>query len=253
MASVTQMIKKTKQPRGGFVNPKMFAKELQFCEEKLYDQKLENVHPILVGLAVDYLTRFKIGTSLNNSFQISLLGATLIEKNLEAEEILNKINISLDDKSIINSLKLVSYDVIVRAGSIYYKGPESVLPNKETIENVRIMVKRSLIFFKKYGPVVSDGFTFEGGYTSKIEAGDGDFLTKDTLWDFKVSKNEITKDHTLQLLIYYLMGIKSVHNEFKYIEKLGIWNPRLSLVYLLDINLINDETIDFIKKEIIGY
>lgn len=52
------------------------------------------------------------------------------------------------------------------------------------------MVKRSLIFLEIYGPKIKDGLTFEGGYTKVVSAGDCDFLTRDTLRDFKVSKNK---------------------------------------------------------------
>lgn len=48
------------------------------------------------------------------------------------------------------------------------------------------------------------GFTFKGGYSPIVTAGDGDYLTKDTLWDFKVSKKELNSKHTLQLLMYYI-------------------------------------------------
>ena len=58
---------------------------------------------------------------------------------------------------------------------------------------------------KMYGPVVKDGFTFDGGYTDIVTAGDGDFLTFDTLWDFKVSIKPPTNANTLQLLMYYIM------------------------------------------------
>ena len=36
------------------------------------------------------------------------------------------------------------------------------------------------------------GFTFDGAYTNVIGSGDGDYLTKDTLWELKVSKNELS-------------------------------------------------------------
>ena len=50
-------------------------------------------------------------------------------------------------------------------------------------------------------------FTFEPtGYTKIVNAGDGDFLTKDTLWDFKVSKSKIDRKQTLQILMYWIMG-----------------------------------------------
>ena len=50
-------------------------------------------------------------------------------------------------------------------------------------------------------------FTFEGGYTNIVSSGDGDYLTEDTLWDFKVSKEEPKSKYTLQLLMYYIMGV----------------------------------------------
>ena len=78
----------------------------------------------------------------------------------------------------------------------------------------------------KNGSIIKDGFTFEpakpddkayekmiktgkgsyGGYTYTVESGDGDFLTADTLWDFKVSKSKPTNKHTLQLLMYLLLN-----------------------------------------------
>ena len=79
--------------------------------------------------------------------------------------------------------------------------------------------------------MTSDGFTFEDAYTEKIDSGDGDFLTKDTMWDFKVSINEPTTKHTLQLLIYFLMGKQTGKRKFKALEKIGIFNPRLNHVY----------------------
>lgn len=42
------------------------------------------------------------------------------------------------------------------------------------------MVERSLKFVEEYGPIILEGFTFEGGYTDIVQAGDGDFITEDT-------------------------------------------------------------------------
>ena len=56
------------------------------------------------------------------------------------------------------------------------------------------MVQRSLHFLECYGLKVLDGFTLEGGYTNTVSACDGDFITADTLWDFKVSKEKLDKD-----------------------------------------------------------
>ena len=84
---------------------------------------------------------------------------------------------------------------------------EEINPDISTVSNIRTMVDRSTVFFKQYGPVIKDGFSFEGGYTKLVSTGDGDFLTKDTLWDFKVFNKASTNVHTLQLLMYYIMGV----------------------------------------------
>ncbi len=115
------------------------------------------------------------------------------------------------------------------------------------------MVKRSILFFNKYGPIIKGGFTFDGGYTDIINSGDGDFLTSDTLWDFKVSKNNLTSVQTLQILIYYIMGIHSMHDEFRSIQKLGIFNPRINCTYLKVITDIPTEIIAEVSTKVIGY
>ena len=86
-----------------------------------------------------------------------------------------------------------------------------------------------------------------------IASGDGDFITHDTLWDFKVSKNPPTSKHTLQILIYWRMGLHSVHPEYKAIKYLGIYNPRLNMVYRVDVDSITEETIRSVDKDVIGY
>ena len=56
--------------------------------------------------------------------------------------------------------KLVGYDVCFRAGVIGYKPVEEIKPDSDTIENIVIMVKRSLAFWKEYGPYYKRWFYF---------------------------------------------------------------------------------------------
>nr|WP_240519857.1 hypothetical protein [Bacillus thuringiensis] len=72
MVSVTQRISKIKQPRGGYVKPKDFDVIELNDGIVLYEE--ENIHSALTGLAVDYLTRFTMETSLEKAFRISLIG-----------------------------------------------------------------------------------------------------------------------------------------------------------------------------------
>lgn len=249
--SVTQRIKQVKQPRGGYINPKiMEAIQCGDGIEALHSE--ENIRANLIGLAVDYLTRFMSGTPLEEAFKISFMGALIIGEQKKAEELMNDVK-GLDDASIINAMKLVGFDVCFRAGFMGYRPVDEIQPDAMTIDNVRVMVKRSLEFLDYYGPKVLDRFTFEGGYTEIISSGDGDFTTSDTLWDFKVSKDKPKKEYTLQLLMYWSMGLHSIHPEFKNIKFLGIYNPRLNCVYRLNVIQISSEVIAEVSAKVIGY
>ncbi|MCM3364790.1 hypothetical protein [Niallia sp. MER TA 168] len=250
MVSVTKRISTIKQPRGGYIKPK------DFIVTDLLDigmlNEMENIHSSLVGMAVDYLTRFLNGELIEEAFRISRMGADKAQETKLANKLLMNIK-GLDDTSIESACKMVGFDVVFRSGVELYKPVELIKPDKETISNIRTMVNRGLNFFKLYGPIVKNGFHFEGGYTSTINTGDGDFLTENTLWDLKVSKSAPTNKHTLQLLIYYLMGVRSIHSEFKQIENLGIFNPRLNKVYLLPISKIPNDIINEVQEVVIGY
>jgi hypothetical protein len=250
VVSVTKRITQVQQPRGGYIK----LKELVVTDLPDTDtlSGSENIHSSLVGMVVDYLTRYLNGAPIGEAFRISLLGASKVNKLELANELLFDIK-STDNSSIVSACKMVGFDVAFRAGVVGYRPVELINPDKETISNIRIMVNRGLNFFKLYGPIVKDGFNFEGGYTSTVDTGDGDFLTENTLWDFKVTKSAPTNKHTLQLLMYYLMGVRSIHPEFKQIENLGVFNPRLNKVYLLPINTISDEVINEVNATVIGY
>ena len=85
----------------------------------------ENIHASLIGLAVDYLTRFMMGTSVEEAFKISLQGALCLDLFLNnasgkkglalgnAKKLLKGIK-GLDNESVSNACKLVGYDVCFR-------------------------------------------------------------------------------------------------------------------------------------------
>ena len=101
--------------------------------------------------------------------------------------------------------------------------------------------------------MISTGEGTYGGYTPKVSTGDGDFLTETTMWDFKVTKKSIKTQHTLQLLMYYIMGMHSKQDVFKSITSIGFYNPRLDQVHLLDLTDIDESIIKEIEREVIGY
>lgn len=231
MPSVTQRLKQIKQPRGGYINPKKMLTVTELKATKPpYDVSAENVSSGLIGIAVDYLTRVMSGTSVKDAFVVSLAGARTVE------------------------LAGAGYDSVYRAGLRAYRPVEYIEPNAETIENVRTMVNTSLEFFKQYGPVTHDGMTFRGGYTDIVDSGDADFMTADTLWDFKCSVKPPTSMHTLQVAMYWLLGMHSDDAaEYRKVTRLGFFNPRLVNVYTVDIADVPAATLHEIEAQVLGY
>lgn len=255
MYTVSRRAQSYKQPRGGFIKPSSF--EVIKLEDTISLNEEENISPSIVGTVVDYMTRFMEGTPITEAFRISLKGATLIKSLDVAENLLKRIK-DIDDESIIAACKIVGFDTVLRAGPMTYKPIEQINPDKDTIFNIVTMIKRSQKFFEEYGPVLEDGITFFGGYTPTVISGDGDFMTKDTLWDFKVTKNPIKSSHTLQLLMYYLMGCRAIYlnAEFDFknqIKKLGIYNPRKNEIYIKHISEIDKDIIKEVETNVIGY
>lgn len=264
MFSVTQQIKNIKQPKGGFIKPSDFVSTFLEDDEILL---AENLQPSIVGTAVDYLTRLMLGSPVEKAFEFSIKGyknaSKYIPDAISTGEFFVKNIEGLDNRSIMAACLLVQFDV-------WYRNPYEAMqygfsqkePDLDTIENIRIMVNRSLSFFEKYGPVTADGFTFEpapgcknkyGGYSSVVSVGDGDFLTADTLWDFKVSKKKPTSLQTLQAATYWVMGQHSGQEKFKNITKIGIYNPRLNTVYQLEVSKIAPEVIKEIEDYVLCY
>ncbi|KAA6204631.1 MAG: hypothetical protein DU429_09060 [Candidatus Tokpelaia sp.] len=265
MVKVTARIKEIQQPRGGYLPPKSFL--VKQLENKSALAATENIHPSLIGLAVDYMTRAISSGNIENAFSISLRGAALIGEMAHARSLLKKLEpfIAATGKTpnlwhdaVTAACQLSGYDVCFRAGSALYTKPvQDIAPDKDTINNVKLMVERSMSFFAQYGPVVQDGviFSFEA-FSSVVTSGDGDFATADTLWDFKVSKAEPTKDHTLQLLMYWIMGQRCNGAKFAYFKnltRLGVFNPRLNKVYTLDISDISPQIIQEVENDVLCY
>ena len=247
--SVTRRTKSIKQPPGGYLHPKKLI-SIQLDDGKKLGP--ENIHPSTIGLAVDYLTRYSMGSDLEDAFAISTIGGLKAGKSQEVAEYIAGIK-GMDDESINNACRTCMFDIYFRAGKPPSTEPSDLTVDEQTCENIRTMVQRSVNFFKEYGPITEFGPTFSGGYTDTVSSGDGDFLTKDTIWDFKVSKNPPTKEQTLQLAMYYIMGKHSTNNHFETVRNIGIFNPRMNIVYTLDMTKIPKETMRRIEIEVIGY
>ncbi len=295
MVGVTQRIaqynSQVGQPRGGLIHPSTLTRAEIEDEHGVLDNKIENLHASVIGMAVDYLTRLArvhvmqdaFSDSVREVFRVSLRGAERVDAAYAgsgvvaaAEEAVasircfeterGRVMAVIDEGTVGAACQLAGYDVGGRNDPRLWNsehGATGKRPDEATITHVAIMLARTQAFFAEYGPVTKDGFVFanpgrfllgeRGGYTDLVDSGDGDFLTADTLWDMKVSANKPTKDQTLQLLMYFLMGKESGLPEFAGLTHVGLFNPRLAAVHRLAVADVPAETIQTIRRDVIGY
>lgn len=260
MPTVTYWVGKSIQPPGGYISNNIFNEKC-ISDDTIITNKNENISKNFVGLCVDYLTRFIIEKDKERAFEIPLRGFEEMPVDIREkfcpfvtkDELLKDIN-GLDDISIKRMCMLCCFDRYWRNGIIGREDVLSCYPNERTIYNIRIMVERTCSLIESYGGIADYGFTFEGGYTKKIQAGDGDFITKDTLWDLKVSRmNDINAVWTLQVIVYWIMGQHSNISKYKDIDKIGIFNARNNKAYVANVCDIPKDIILDIEDDIIGY
>ena len=260
MLSVTQRIATISQPQGGYIPNELFLQTQYEDYKELLPIHTEDKNLLaLQGTAVDYLTRFMLSADKQKAFHISILGAKKLddayennEAGIHITELLEKIT-GLDDDSIRIACQIVGYDVAYRMSIRFYKDVDTIVVPDEMVVNIRVMVNRCLEFLKTVGPVISDELTFEGGYTKLVSSGDGDYLTADTLIDFKVSIKPFSNKWSLQLLMYYLLGIHSVHPEYQSISQLCVFNPYENKSYIIQLTAVSDETKYKVSHDVLGY
>ncbi len=253
MYSVTQRIRTVSQPRGGYL-PVCSLEKRYYRDGNTIDttSPFYQAYSSAQGTAVDYLTRFMCGFPAEKAFQVPIIGAMRVNDSDKAKALLETIK-GLDFESIIAACKLTGYDVALRRGPQYYAGIDWISPDQTIVNNISIMVKRSMKFLQKHGKVKDAGFTFGDGYTSLVSSGDGDYLTSDGIWDFKTSLHEPNSAETLQILMYYAMSVHSNDSIFDHVEKIGIFNPLKNISYFAPVDNITDEIMATVCHDIIGY
>lgn len=256
-ASVTAILEALKQPKGGFLPLKDF-------DSKTYPDNLTvvgeyGISPALVGLAVDYGTRIALGGDVEKAFDVALVGAGIVGAMKEAEELLAQIDPvalqsgSPDEQSIAALCKLSGFDSAFRAGAKAYRPVSEINPGAQTVADIGNLILRTKAFFEEQEAPVVSGFTFEGAYTDDAGASDGDYICGDTLWDLKVSKKEPTPKNTMQVLLYYLMGLRSSKDEFKAVTRIGLFNPWLQRSWSISVLDLDESFLSMVENDILGY
>jgi len=259
MASVTSIIKKTRQPEGGYL-PKSLFKEEQY-EDEFPDLPKEvfNISPGLIGVASDYLVRTISLCDGEKGFRFSIMGAKLIGEEDKAREMAKSVWTKFmggeGREAAKIACQLAGYDVCYRSSPRYYKPVEDIQPNEITVSEVVVFMCRTRKFLgglMNEGTKYWMGMTFPGAYNKTVSAGDADYIFGNTLIDLKTSEQGLSIRDTLQLAMYYQLAEHMKKKTWE-LDKLCVFNARLNRSYTLDLADVPDETFERIAHEVMGY
>ena len=129
--TVTQRIKAIQQPAGGYIP--VSAMCVKQYRDNFFLNSRENISANYVGLAVDYLTRFRVTDNVEEAFDIPILGVKILFHYYGMrEEFLHCLKLleSVKAGDISSAVQLTAYDDVYRAGIIELP---KLLPDEATL------------------------------------------------------------------------------------------------------------------------
>lgn len=277
--TVSQLVKETKQPRGGFLRPKdMHRVSLGAGEEAL---NAENIPPVSVGALVDRLAACLFEFNRCDDWQAAAKVAfkdahsalAIIEKAAgeSGKGIVETIGSSLEAIEGVDDGSIQAAHWALAASTIAYQGigaydPNRTRPDHGTCENIREMVARTMSFMDLYGPVSDvEALVMTAGKERDVR-GFVDGVGVDMLYDIKTSKRPLNSKATMQVLLYWLSGThpgvrggEMAHEWqrkqmalFEPIEFVGIFNARLNTLWEQQVSDIDKETVEQILTDVLS-
>lgn len=222
----------------------------------------KNTNNTMISITTNYLTRYFLLKENNDSklseieckekaFLIPKKGSEISNKKSEFDDLLKRINIKnnqIDDETIINAMQISNFSFFYWKDDFKYEKIKKANPDNETINNIRIMIQRSVDFFKN-NDFYECSILFDESLrkTKCLTRADADFMSKKTLWKFSIQKEMKNKNKDLiKLLIYYVLSKKNPNWEksiYKDLDSIGIFNPRLNVFIFWKIDDIGKELI----------
>lgn len=259
--SISRRSETVKQPRGGYI-PLSWFRTRTYGVKRLHVED-EALLPREMGMLIDYMTRYaatmRAGQSkqkANRAFETCIQGAYNYggEAPCICRYEMSLIDYPFTCESVRHALNVVYYDDF-SVVCTHRRKKKCIVDDKEA-RMVLAMVNNALRQFDADGGMRAYDFIIHGNDKVKyVSGGRGDYLTKNTLYDMKVSYSVPLDAWRLQIVMYYLMGLEMGLKAFMDVKYVGIANPRLNMTWRCSVaTLRRHKTIlRGICKDVIGY
>ena len=256
-ATITRRINTIRQPEGGFLSPNAFTVTAfdGGNGDGGGDLNPPSLNPDLVEAAVYYLSAVMLGRPARSAFMPSLYVSLVTGFGEDTDEVGEMIEgiVGLDRASVVNAVIVCGYIVCHNADVDYCKKVDRIVPDDAAVENIVTMVNRTVEFARRFETGMLGPISLDGGYSNIVTAGAVEMLSKDTVWNFRISVSAADEKDTLRVLMYWRMGLRSTVSAFKDVKYLGIFNPRRNEISRIAVEDIPEEVLFKVDRDVIGY
>ena len=283
MNSVTDIIKIIDQPYGGLLP---ISKFVESRVDDSYGTLICSMQPLYVGKTIDSALHLLVGKepekvladalkgyntrveALANKYRNPAESESQLELYIQQEDIKKHVDVAHMLSVIREAVEKTDVVTVLNEtyGIIQYEEWNTRLSTKynfasinDTIKTVPkgdmkklyIMLYRTLKWLQRYDYRVQDFKFYPDGYTDTVQYGVGDFICNNIMFDVKCTKNKPTSQNTVQILVYYCMGLRSNNKLYKHIKQIGLYSPITNTEWIMDVKDIPVESIQYIN-DIIG-
>lgn len=221
---------------------------------------------LISSLTVENLVRWCLTYDMDVAFSDCVAGAELLDGCMSGH-MLDSVNELLDlfwlwsdyeDKTAIIAYRLSGYlwplwdNVFHTYCDICLPDMRNKDPNRAAIYNVWLMARRCSTFLKWAGIVDVKPVVDLSHFYNLKPGGCIGFLTKDGLWDLRLStKDTIYNPWPFPVIASYAIGMYMGDSRFSKIKKIGLLNSCENIVFSCDANMLRPAAIDMIAEDIL--
>lgn len=216
----------------------------------------ERIDPPTVATAVHYLTRWVLSAvPARQVFELAYNAAVLVGQEEEAKSCIRDLDAApqrLKARTVEAAVKLSVYEAVCRQGVSYFNRLAYPAPYEYELKHIADLVNRAKKFFLSQG-IIKTQITFDGVNTRHHLKGAVSYLSDDTLWEMKVSKNlHPTSADKIALIVYLIMLRREGRDITNSITKIGLYQANINQSCVFDINTLDPDVYDDIERLIYG-
>lgn len=233
------------QPAGGFLPANLLTMFQLNDDFELYPES--TVSNDVLDYAVIRVYQFLYGQSIEKVYHYAAKAARMVgrEKQYAFDvDVVRTIDIDHLSRTDVRSI----FRLALLEEFLYSNDSSQIglhLIGQHDVHNLSRLIQRLFRLVDQYGPVLGLNIILDNESMNPIQV-----VTAGAIWDIDCSDHEPDPHLTLKLLCQYLMYRQTDKQSFGEIHSIGLFNPYLNTVYLIELEYIDEQVISDVEFQL---